>query len=156
MTIFRRVFEVNVFGVAQALRDGLAHMDCGGSVIVTSSPAATELLPEISAYAASKAAVNVIVKTAALELGRRGIRVNAVLPGVVETEMALDPDALEQELDMLSTFTVNGKTRQPSDMAGPFQFLASSAGATCTGALLACDDGAMCGFSPLLLERAFG
>jgi NAD(P)-dependent dehydrogenase (short-subunit alcohol dehydrogenase family) len=156
MSIFRRVFEVNVFGIAQAMRDGLAYMTRGGSVIVTSSPAATELLPEISAYAASKAAINVIVRTAALELGQRDIRVNAVLPGVVETEMALDTNALQQELEMLSTFTVNGEIRHPADMVGPFHFLASRAGKTCTGALLSCDDGATCGFSPLLLERAFG
>jgi NAD(P)-dependent dehydrogenase (short-subunit alcohol dehydrogenase family) len=155
MSLFRKVLEVNLFGVAQALRDGLAYMRAGGSVIVTSSPAALQLVPGISAYAASKAAVNTLVQTAALELGHAGIRVNAVLPGVVETEMALNPVALEAELAMLSTFTANGKIRQPEDMGPPFHFLASDASKTCTGSLLACDDGATPGFSLGLLQKAF-
>ncbi|HMB58610.1 MAG TPA: SDR family oxidoreductase [Xanthomonadales bacterium] len=155
MNLFRKVFEINLFGVAQALRDGLRYMREGGSVIVTSSPAALQLVPGISAYAASKAAVNTLVQTAALELGPSGIRVNAVLPGVVETEMALNPEELEAELAMLSTFTANGKIRQPEDMGPPFQFLASDAGKTCTGSLLACEDGAMPGFSQILVQKAF-
>jgi len=156
LAVFRRVFEVNVFGVAQALRDGIAHMEQGGSVVVTSSPAATELMPGVAAYGASKAAVNALVKTAAIELGPRGIRVNAVLPGVIETEMAFDPDGLEEELERLSSLTATGKVRQPAEMGPPFQFLASAASETCTGALLACEDGVSAGFSSLLLARAFG
>ena len=156
LAVFRRVFEINVFGVAQALRDGIAFMKSGGSVIVTSSPAATELMPGVAAYGASKAAVNALVKTAAIELGPRGLRVNAVLPGVIETEMAFDPEGLEEELERLSSLTATGKVRQPAELGPPFQFLASAASATCTGALLACEDGVSAGFSSLLLERAFG
>ena len=155
MKLFRRVFEINLFGVTQAMRDGLAHMAPGSSIIVTSSPIVNALVAGVSAYAASKAAIDTVVKSAALELGPRGIRVNAVLPGVVETEMALDPAALQEELEILSTLTANGKVRQPADLAPPFQFLASEAGKVCTGALLACDDGAMAGFSQPLMQRAF-
>lgn len=156
MRAFRQVFEVNLFGIAQAMRDGLAFMQSGSSIIVTSSPASTELTPGAGAYGASKAAVDAIVKTAALELGLSGIRVNAVLPGVIETEMAADPEALEEELALLSTLTATGKIRQPAEMAPPFHFLASAASATCTGTLLACDDGVSAGFSQPLLEKAFG
>lgn len=156
LNVLRRVFEINVFGVAQALRDGLALMRSGGSVIVTSSPTATELMPGVAAYGASKAAVNALVRTAAIELGPRGIRINAVLPGVIETEMAFDPEGVEEELDRLSSLTATGKVRQPAELGPPFQFLASAASATCTGALLACEDGVSAGFSSLLLARAFG
>ena len=156
MTAFRQVFEVNLFGIVQAMRDGLAFMQSGSSIIVTSSPAATALIPGVGAYGASKAAIDVVVKTSAIELGLSGIRVNAVLPGVIETEMAFDPDAVEEELAMLSTMTATDKIRQPSEMAPPFQFLASAASATCTGALLACEDGITAGFSQPLLEKAFG
>ncbi len=152
---FRRVFEVNVFGIAQALRDGLKFMNKGGSAIITSSPAATELMPGVSAYGASKAAVNVLLKTAALELGARGIRINGVLPGVIETEMSFDPDALAEELEMLSALTATGRYRQPNELGPPFQFLASAASDTCTGSLLACEDGVMAGFSQFLMQRAF-
>jgi NAD(P)-dependent dehydrogenase (short-subunit alcohol dehydrogenase family) len=156
ITALRQVFEVNLFGIAQAMRDGLAYMQSGGSIIVTSSPTSTELIPGAGAYGASKAAVNALVKAAALELGLSGIRVNAVLPGVIETEMAFDPEAADEELAMLSTLTATGKVRQPSAMAPPFQFLASAASETCTGTLLACDDGVSAGYSQLLLQKAFG
>ena len=156
MTAFRQVFEVNLFGIVQAMRDGLAFMQSGSSIIVTSSPAATALIPGAGAYGASKAAIDAVVKTSAIELGLSGIRVNAVLPGVIETEMAFDPDAVEEELAMLSTLTATDKIRQPSEMAPPFQFLASAASATCTGTLLACEDGITAGFSQPLLEKAFG
>ena len=156
MAVLRQVFEVNLFGIAQAMRDGLGFMQSGSSVIVTSSPASTELTPGAGAYGASKAAVDALVKTAALELGLSGIRINAVLPGVIETEMAADPEALQEELALLSTLTATGKIRQPSEMAPPFQFLASAASATCTGTLLACDDGVSAGYSQPLLEKAFG
>ena len=155
MSALRQVFEVNLFGIAQAMRDGLVHMQSGGSIIVTSSPAATQLIPGAGAYGASKAAVNALVKTAALELGLSGIRVNAVLPGVIETEMAFDPNALAEELAMLSTLTATDKIRQASDMAPPFQFLASAASESCTGTLLACDDGLTAGYSQPLLDKAF-
>jgi NAD(P)-dependent dehydrogenase (short-subunit alcohol dehydrogenase family) len=155
MGAFRQVFEVNLFGITQAMRDGLAFMQSGGSVIVTSSPASTVFIPGVSAYSASKAAINAVVKTTAIELGLSGIRVNAVLPGVIETEMAFDPDAVEEELAMLSTLTATGKIRQPSELAPPFQFLASAASATCTGTLLACEDGFTAGISQSLLAKAF-
>ena len=155
LEVLRRVFEINVFGVAQALRDGIAFMRSGGSVIVTSSPTATELMPGVAAYGASKAAVNALVRTAAIELGPRGIRVNAVLPGVIETEMAFDPENSAAELERLSALTATGKFRQPREMGPPFQFLASKASETCTGALLACEDGVSAGFSSLLFDRAF-
>jgi len=155
LDVLRRVFEINVFGVAQALRDGIAFLQPGGSVIVTSSPTATELMPGVAAYGASKAAVNALVRTAAIELGPRGIRVNAVLPGVIETEMAFDPENSAAELERLSALTATGKFRQPREMGPPFQFLASKASETCTGALLACEDGVSAGFSSLLLDRAF-
>ncbi len=156
ITALRQVFEVNFFGIAQAMRDGLAFMQSGSSIIVTSSPASTQLTPGAGAYGASKAAIDTLVKTAALELGLGGIRVNAVLPGVIETEMAFDPDAADEELAMLSTLTATGKVRQPSAMGPPFQFLASAASETCTGTLLACDDGVGAGYSQLLLQKAFG
>ena len=156
MDKLRQTFEVNVFGVAQGLRDGLHYVAHDASIIVTSSPTATEFMPGAGPYAASKAAVNALVRTAALELGPRGIRVNAVMPGVVRTEMALDPGTAEDELAMLSTLTATGRVRQPEEIAPMFHFLASDASAPCTGALLECEDGVRAGFSLPLWEKAFG
>jgi NAD(P)-dependent dehydrogenase (short-subunit alcohol dehydrogenase family) len=151
----RTLFAVNVFGVAECLRTGLPMMRRGASVIVTSSPASVVHTTGSGAYSASKAAVNSIVRTSAIELAVRNIRVNAVFPGVVRSELAFDPDALDEEIEMLRHFAANGIVRAPEEMGPVFQFLASNASATCTGALLACDDGVTAGVSPVLIERAF-
>ena len=156
MEAVRRTFEVNTLGVAQGLRDVIPFMQRGGSIIVTSSPASTELMPGAGAYAASKAAVNALVRTAALELGPEGIRVNAVMPGVIRTEMSIDPDDPEGELEMLATLTATGVVRDAAEMAPIFHFLASDGSAPCTGALLECEDGVCAGFSALLWDKAFG
>ena len=152
----RKTFEVNTLGVAQGLQEVLRYMQAGGSIIVTSSPISSEFMPGAGAYSASKAAVNALVRTAALELGPEGIRVNAVMPGVIKTEMAMDPDNPDAELEMLATLTATGKVRQPEELAPVFHFLASEASATCTGALMECEDGVRAGFSALLWDKAFG
>ena len=152
----QRVFQINLFGIAAALKAGLSYMT-SGSVIVTSSPAGSHFMPEVAAYNASKAALNALVKTAALELGSKGIRVNAILPGVVESELSFDSSVEENsdELQTISMLTVNGKVRKPAELAPVFQFLASPASVTVTGALLAADDGMTAGYSPLLIGKAF-
>ena len=80
-------------GIVRALAAGVGAMRAGGSVVVTSSPAGSVTLPGMAAYSASKAALDMLVRTWALELGPRGIRVNAVLPGIVESEMAVASSA---------------------------------------------------------------
>ena len=153
---FKQTFSVNVFGVVQGLRDGLRYMQEGASVIITSSPAGTIFVPGNVGYNASKAAVNALTQTCALELGPKGIRVNAVIPGMVETELSLNPDDNEAETEVVRTMTATGRVRQPAEMGPIFQFLASDASAPMTGSLVACDDGLTAGFSVELLEKAFG
>jgi NAD(P)-dependent dehydrogenase (short-subunit alcohol dehydrogenase family) len=151
----RATFEVNVFGVIYGLKEALPYMGPGGSVIITSSPAGTICTAGMTGYGASKTAVNTLTRVWAIELGPHGIRVNAVLPGVVETEFAADPDALEEELEFVRVQTQSGKIRQPSELGPIYQYLASDASAPVTGALLACDDGLIAGYSRELLGRAF-
>ncbi len=151
-----RTFSVNVYAVVHGLKAALPHLPEGASVIVTSSPAAQLCSPGSAIYSASKAAVDAFVRTWSLELADRGIRVNAILPGVVKTEMIGDPDNAEAELDMLSAFTATGAIRQPEEMAPAFQFLASRASTPCTGSLLAFEDGALAGVGTGLIGRAFG
>ena len=151
-----QTFDTNVYGVAYGIRSAAPHLVEGASVIITSSPAASLGPPGLSIYSASKAAIDAFTRNWALELAGRGIRVNAVLPGVIQTEMAADPANLEAELEMLSCLTATGAIRQPAEIAPVYQFLASPAGALCTGALIACEDGALAGLSPRLLARAFG
>jgi NAD(P)-dependent dehydrogenase (short-subunit alcohol dehydrogenase family) len=148
MAAFRMVFEVNVFGLAQGLSDGLRHMTKGSTIIVTSSPAGMRAAPGFIEYSASKAAVNMIVRSAAIELGPRGIRVNAVTPGIVQTEMA------PEDVGVIRVLTASGIVRQPLEMGGVFQFLATEASAPLTGAIVQADDGISAGYSVEVMNRA--
>jgi len=152
---FRTTFDVNVFGVVNGLKEALDHLAPGASVIITSSPAATTYTAGMGAYASSKAAVNALTRMWALELGPAGIRVNATLPGIVETGMSLDPDGGRQEMEMIRTLTSSSVVRKPEEMGPIFHFLASDASAPCTGAILECDDGISAGLSRALMSKAF-
>jgi NAD(P)-dependent dehydrogenase (short-subunit alcohol dehydrogenase family) len=143
MQNLRRIYDVNVFGMAHALREGLAYMKSGGSVIITSSPAGSKSVPGMSGYGSSKAAVNYLTKAFASELASREIRVNAILPGLVESEMA----GSSGELEFIRTLTFTGKLRQPREIAPTFQFLASAASAPLTAAIIEADDGLSAGMS---------
>lgn len=149
MTAFRRVFEVNLFSVAEVLSASVGHIPDGGTAIVTSSPAATVTGPGFFEYSASKAAVNMLVRAAAIELAPRHIRVNAIVPGVVAT--AINGD----EADQLAVFTASGTVSQPEDLVNVFHFLASEASRPITGAVIQADDGIGAGYSLPLADRAF-
>jgi NAD(P)-dependent dehydrogenase (short-subunit alcohol dehydrogenase family) len=151
----KATFDVNIYGVVYGLKEALPYMERGGSVIITSSPAGVAFISGMSGYGASKAAVNALMRIWAIELGPEGIRVNAVLPGIVETELAHDPQALDEEVEVVRVLTQSGKVRQPAELGPTFQYLASDASAPVTGGLLACDDGLTAGYSNELMERAF-
>ncbi len=150
---FRRVLDVNLGGVVRGMAFGIPHMGPGGSVIATSSPAGKVTAAGTGAYSASKAAVDSIVRTAAIELGPKGIRVNGIRPGIVESEMT---DGSTGDPAMLVTLTVNGAHRRADEIVGVFHFLASDASAPLTGGIVDADDGIGAGLSGQLLERAFG
>jgi NAD(P)-dependent dehydrogenase (short-subunit alcohol dehydrogenase family) len=151
----KATFDVNVYGVVYGLKEALPYMSRGGSVIITSSPAGAAFTAGLTGYGGSKAAVNALTRIWAIELGPEGIRANAVLPGIVETEFAHDPDTSDEEIEFMRVLTQTGKVRQPEELGPTFQFLASEASAPVTGALLACDDGLLAGYSNELIERAF-
>jgi NAD(P)-dependent dehydrogenase (short-subunit alcohol dehydrogenase family) len=148
-------FDVNVFGVLHGLKEALPYMGRGSSVIITSSPAGMVFTAGMAGYGASKAAVNALARVWAIELGPQRIRVNAVLPGIVATEFAHDPEALDEELEFMRVLTQSGTVRQPAELGPTYQYLASDASAPVTGALLACDDGLLAGYSNELLGKAF-
>lgn len=148
--VFSRVIDINTVGVARALAAGIGLVPDGGSVIVTSSPAGSMTLPGMAAYSASKAALDMLVRTWALELGPRQVRVNAVLPGIVESEMAGESTG---DLEVIRRMTANGIHRKAAEMGPVYQFLASPASATLTGSLVGAHDGISVGLSAEVMSH---
>ncbi len=144
LDVFARVLDINTIGVARALAAGIKQVPGGGSVIVTSSPAGSITTPGMAAYSASKAALDMLVRTWALELGPKQIRVNAILPGIVESEMAAESTG---ELEVIRRMTANGTYRKAAEMGPVFQFMASAASAPLTGSLVGAHDGISVGYS---------
>jgi NAD(P)-dependent dehydrogenase (short-subunit alcohol dehydrogenase family) len=147
---FRRILAINVTGTYLVTRAALPKIPRGGRIINTSSVWGRVGEPLFGAYVASKHAVIGLTKTWAKELGPRGINVNAVAPGWVETESALRSLNIMAErrgvadsalLDEILAGQALPGLMQPEDMAGPYLFLASPAAATVTGQTLGADRG---------------
>ena len=147
---FERVIDVNTLGAVRSVARAVGLIPPGGSIVVTSSPAGTVTAPGMAAYSASKAALDMLVKTWALELGPRGVRVNAVLPGIVESEMGSES---APDVELIRRMTANGAYRRAAELGPVFQFLASDASATLTGSLVGAHDGISAGYSHQVLER---
>ncbi len=135
---FHRQFDVNVLGVLLASKEALAHFDAsGGSIINISSVASTLSPASFAVYAATKAAVDAVTRSLAKELGPRNIRVNAINPGMVETEGLhtagmMDGDLRKQVESQLPL----GRIGQPRDIAPAAVFLASEDSGWITGETL--------------------
>jgi NAD(P)-dependent dehydrogenase (short-subunit alcohol dehydrogenase family) len=137
---FDRLFAVNVRAPFFLVQQLLPILGEGSSVILTSSLVAHAVAGTLSAYAATKGAVDTLVKHFAAELGKRGIRVNAVAPGVVDTDMSSF-----SKTDQGRAITLGMQALQrvagPDDLAEPFVFLASDASRWITGDTLRVDGG---------------
>ena len=98
----------------------------GGSIINMSSVVSTLAFPDASVYSGTKAAVDAITRSLASELGPRGIRVNAIRPGMVETEGTHAAGIEDSEMkEQVRARTPLGRLGQPDDIAGTAVFLAS-------------------------------
>ncbi len=142
--------DVNYRHVLWGLKHAPGHMNDGGSITVTASTVAVTHVPTISHYAAVKAAAVSLAKTAALELGERGIRVNAVMPGTTLSEMT-PPDHWEVEV-MKTMLPLGRHAVAEKDLVGLYQFLASDASRYITGQAIAADGGMTAGLSYGLLR----
>ncbi|MFZ0869611.1 MAG: SDR family oxidoreductase, partial [Rhodanobacter sp.] len=137
---FDRLFAVNVRAPYFLVQQLLPAMCTGSNIIFISSLAARAAVPNISAYAATKGAVDTLVKHLAASLGARGIRVNAVAPGVVETDMSNFTKTEEGQNITLGMQALK-RVAQPDDIAGAIAFLASDEARWITGDILQVDGG---------------
>jgi 3-oxoacyl-[acyl-carrier protein] reductase len=137
---FDALFAVNVRAPYFLVQQLLPILKEGSSVVFTSSLAAHAAVGNLSAYAATKGAIDTLVKHFALTLGAGGVRVNAVAPGVVETDMsgfAKSDAGREFTLGMQALKRV----AQPDDIADAIVFLASDAARWVSGDTLRVDGG---------------
>jgi NAD(P)-dependent dehydrogenase (short-subunit alcohol dehydrogenase family) len=141
---WRRTMAINLDGVYFCLRAELRAMRAagGGSVVNVASSAGRMGVPGLAAYSASKHGVIGLTKTAALEEARRGIRVNAVLPGSVRTPMlrafAGDDEAV---LDSFGRRAPMARLGEPEEIAAAIVWLLSDGSGFVTGNCLAPDGG---------------
>jgi 3-oxoacyl-[acyl-carrier protein] reductase len=135
---FHRQFDINVLGPLLTTREAVKHFRGGGSVINVSSVASTAPVPNSAIYSSTKGAVDTLTQALAVELGPRGIRVNAVNPGFTETEGVIDMDVVigtDFERQLVAD-TPLGRSGKPEDIAPAVEYLASDAAAWVTGETL--------------------
>ena len=135
---FHRQFNLNVLGLLLTTQEAAKHFGPeGGSVVNISSVVATLAPPNASVYSATKAAVNAITRSLAQELGPRKIRVNAINPGMVETEGFHAAGFAESDFrKQVEASTPLGRIGQPQDIAPAVVFLASPDASWITGETL--------------------
>lgn len=139
---WQKVIDVNLKGVficAQAVSKVLVEQNEGGAIINTSSVVGLYGNFGQSNYVASKAGVIGMTKTWAKELGKYNIRVNAVAPGFMETDIIKSMP--EKVINLMKEKTLLGRLGKPDDIANAFLYLASDEGSYVTGAVLSVDGG---------------
>ena len=149
---FERIMQINTTSVFAICQAALPHLEkTKGTIINTASTAALQGIAYTIAYSASKHAVAAITKGLALEYGAKGVRVNAICPGHVDTPMAAQiqeniPDGdIDFNLIMRNAPKLLDGTCQPSDVASLFAYLASEEASKVTGSLFTMDGGQLAG-----------
>jgi 3-oxoacyl-[acyl-carrier protein] reductase len=135
---FHRQFNLNVLGLILTTQQAVKQFGpAGGSIVNISSIASSAAPATGSVYSATKAAVDAVTKSLAKELGPRKIRVNAINPGMVETEGVHSAGIADSDFrKQVEATTPLGRIGQPQDIAGAAVFLASADSAWITGETL--------------------
>lgn len=139
---FHRHFNTNVWGLLQTTREALPHFNDGGSIINISSVVSRMGLPGTAIYAGTKGAVDSISQALATELGPRRIRVNALNPGLVESEGTHTAGVIGSEMQKnVEAQAPLGRIGQPDDIAKVAVFLASDEAGWLTGERISASGG---------------
>jgi NAD(P)-dependent dehydrogenase (short-subunit alcohol dehydrogenase family) len=131
------VLRVDLLGAFYFTKQAFLHMKNGGAIVNVSSIHAVETEPLVAPYAAAKAALLSLTRSASLEGKPKGIRVNAILPGAVDTPMLWDNPNVKSGQEKIDQNDVG----KPEDLAAVIAFLASDDAAFVQGAEIRVDGG---------------
>lgn len=134
---WHRILAVDLLGAFHFIRQAFLHMEHGGAIVNVSSIHAVETTPLVAPYATAKAALLSLTRSAAIEGAAKGIRVNAVLPGAIDTPMLWENPNVKSGLEKIDRGTVG----RPEDVAEVIAFLASAAARFVQGASVRTDGG---------------
>ncbi len=134
---WRRVLDVDLLGAFYFIKQAFQHLKPGGSIVNVSSIHAIETSLLVAPYAAAKAALNSLTRSAALEGKPLGIRVNAVLPGAIDTPMLWDNPNVKSGAEQIDKADVG----RPEDVADAVAYLASDRAAFVQGIEMRVDGG---------------
>jgi NAD(P)-dependent dehydrogenase (short-subunit alcohol dehydrogenase family) len=132
-----RILNVDLVGAFYFIKQAFLRMNKGGAIVNVASVHAIETEPMVSSYAAAKAALLSLTRSAALEGKPKNIRVNAVLPGAIDTPMLWDNPNVRSGIEIIAKADVG----QPEDVAAAIAFLASDDARFVQGASLLVDGG---------------
>ncbi|AXI10220.1 short-chain dehydrogenase [Oceanobacillus zhaokaii] len=139
---WQKVMDINITGVFLGMKYAIPKMEPGSSIINTTSIAGIKGQKLVSAYSASKSSVIALTKTAATEFGRNNIRVNAIAPGIIDTNMVEDWKKTDK-WPVLSTANALKRIGKPEEIANAVLFLASDEASFITGETLIIDGGTL-------------
>jgi len=132
-----RILNVDLLGAFYFTKQAFLHMKPGGTIVNVSSIHAEETQPLVAPYAAAKTALLSLTRSASLEGKPKGIRVNAVLPGAIDTPMLWNNPNVKKGEERI----IAGDVGQPEDVAAVIAFLASDAARFVQGAAIRVDGG---------------
>jgi 3alpha(or 20beta)-hydroxysteroid dehydrogenase len=148
----QRAFDVNAVGVFHGLKHAPGYMTEGGAIVNTASLAAVVGFPTYAAYAVSKAAIVSLTRTAAIELGPLGIRVNCICPSSVDTPMLAGQENGELEAAIARQAAPLGAIVAPEHIAALMHFLAADDCPLVSGQAINVDGGLTAGISSGVIE----
>jgi NAD(P)-dependent dehydrogenase (short-subunit alcohol dehydrogenase family) len=134
---WRRVLSVDLMGAVFFTKEAAQHMNSPGAIVNVSSIHAVETTPQVAAYAAAKTAILSLTRSSSMELKEKGIRINTVLPGAVDTPMLWDNPNVKSGLETINRADVGS----PDDLAAAIAYLASDEAKFVEGTSLIVDGG---------------
>ncbi len=151
--VWDRVFHVNARGTMLMIREALPALSATGNSSIINTSSGSSLLGDLfrPAYAGSKAAINILTRYVAAQYGKKGVRCNAVLPGLVVTESTTEGQA--ENMAMYERHHLTPYLGRPADIAAVVAMLASDDGRFVNGAIIVVDGGISSHFAHVAENR---